>query len=44
MDLDQTMEEEILEALEKLIADGFLGSYFDEESGEMMYYAKEKLH
>ena len=37
-------EDEILEALKQLEADGLVGSYFDEESGELMWYSKEKLH
>ena len=38
-----SFEEEILEALKQMEAEGLVGSYFDEESGEMMYYSKEKL-
>ena len=39
-----SFEDEILEALKQMEAEGLVGSYFDEESGELMYYSKEKLH
>ena len=39
-----SFEEEILEVLKEMEAAGLIGSYFDEESGELMYYSKEKLH
>lgn len=39
-----SFEEEILEALKEMEAAGLVGSYFDEESGELMWYSKEKLH
>ena len=39
-----SFEEHVLEILKEMEAAGLVGSYFDEESGEMMWYSKEKLH
>lgn len=48
--LDDTMretssiEETVLEILKEMEAEGLVGSFFDEESGELLWYLKEKLH
>lgn len=39
-----SIEETVLEILKEMEAEGLVGSFFDEESGELMWYSKEKLH
>ena len=37
-------EQELQEILDDMVADGLIGTYFDEESGEQMYFSKKELN
>ena len=43
LDYDFT-EQEVQEILDELVDEGLIGTYFDEESGEQMYFSKQELN
>lgn len=43
LDYDFT-EQELQEILDELIAEGLVGTYVDEKSGEQMYFSKRELN
>ena len=43
IDYDFT-EQEVQEILDELVAEGLVGTYFDEDRNEQVYFSKEELN